>query len=503
MVNCQKKSWLKRNKQISLKYVSHTSEVWDTFPLRSKMCHTSEVWHIWIPKVWHNLAVLLLFITACKNNNDIPATITFTEHIAPIFNSNCNICHRPGGNAHFSLVTYEDAKKNAASSAYVVKERIMPPWPADPHYTQFIGQRTLMDREIKIIEKWVAQGTSEGPKDKQPPLPNYPIGSETGTPDMRIAVQPILLKANNSDKFLLVKVPFELPADTFAALIEFMPGNKNVVHHVNGDMVKYFFDKKKDVFAGERVVDMVEDTASLRKAFEKLGLPNDDGTYPVLEKSVVNYLPGVYGQKYPERIGGYVLPRKGVFLLNDLHYGFTNKDDILDSSYINIFFSRVPPQRPLQEFQIGTLSSFGNAPVLPDLIIMPNTVKQVYSKFVVPRDISIVTINPHMHLLGKSFKAYALQPNGDTIRLISIPRWDFSWQYFYTFKKMVKIPKGSTIVAEGVYDNTTNNHNNPFNPPQLVRDQNGSMRATDEMFQFIVTYLPYREGDENISLETK
>ena len=443
----------------------------------------------------------VLLYTACNDKDTIPDTVTFTEHVAPILYNNCTICHRPGGNAHFALVTYEDARKNAGASAYVVKERLMPPWPADPHYTQFIGQRLLTDREIKILDKWANEGVPEGPKDKLPPLPKYPVGSTIGTPDMRIAVQPYFLKGNSSDKFLLVKVPFELPADTFASLIEFVPGIHNVVHHVNGDMVKYQFDKKKDVFAGERVVDMVADTASLLQAFRRLGLPNDDGTYPVLQKSVVNYLPGAVGQKYPEGIGGYFLPRKGVFLLNDLHYGFTNKEDITDSSYINIFFSKTPPKRPVQEFQIGTLSSFGNAPVLPDLIILPNTVKQVYSKYTVPEDISVLTINPHMHLLGKSFKAYALQPNGDTIRLISIPKWDFNWQYFYTFRKMVKIPKGSMIIAEGIYDNTRQNLNNPFSPPQLVRDRNGSMRATDEMFQFIVTYLPYQQGDENISLE--
>jgi hypothetical protein len=443
----------------------------------------------------------VLLYTACNDKDTIPDTVTFTEHVAPILYNNCTICHRPGGNAHFALVTYEDARKNAGASAYVVKERLMPPWPADPHYTQFIGQRLLTDREIKILDKWANEGVPEGPKDKLPPLPKYPVGSTIGTPDMRIAVQPYFLKGNSSDKFLLVKVPFELPADTFASLIEFVPGIHNVVHHVNGDMVKYQFDKKKDVFAGERVVDMVADTASLLQAFRRLGLPNDDGTYPVLQKSVVNYLPGAVGQKYPEGIGGYFLPRKGVFLLNDLHYGFTNKEDITDSSYINIFFLKTPPKRPVQEFQIGTLSSFGNAPVLPDLIILPNTVKQVYSKYTVPEDISVLTINPHMHLLGKSFKAYALQPNGDTIRLISIPKWDFNWQYFYTFRKMVKIPKGSMIIAEGIYDNTRQNLNNPFSPPQLVRDRNGSMRATDEMFQFIVTYLPYQQGDENISLE--
>ena len=441
-----------------------------------------------------------LLHTSCNNKDAIPENVTFTEHVAPIIYANCAICHRPGGSAHFSLVSYEDARKNAGASAYVVKEKIMPPWPADPHYTEFIGQRTLTDKVIKILDKWAAEGAPEGPKDKMPKLPDYPVGSTIGTPDLRIPVQPVFLKGNSFDKFLLIKVPFELPADTFASLIEFVPGNHKAVHHVNGDMVKYFFDKKQTVFGGKRVVDMVEDTASLLHAFEQLGLPNDDGSYPVLEKSVVNYLPGAEGQKYPEGLGGYILPRKGVFLLNDLHYGFTGKDDILDSSYINIFFSKSPPKRPVLEFQLGTL---GVSPVEPDLVIQPNTIKPVYSKFKVPYDISILTINPHMHLLGKSFKAYALKPDGDTIRLISIPRWDFNWQYFYTFKKMVKIPKGSTIVAEGVYDNTRENLNNPFSPPQVVRDRNGSMRATDEMFQFIITYLPYKEGDENISLETK
>jgi hypothetical protein len=61
---------------------------------------------------------------------------------------------------------------------------------------------------------------------------------------------------------------------------------------------------------------------------------------------------------------------------------------------------------------------------------------------------------------------------------------------------MVKIPAGSKIVVEGVFDNTKDNPFNPFNPPQVVRDNEGSMRTTDEMFQFIVNYLPYEEGDE-------
>ena len=446
-----------------------------------------------------NYSLLLLccsiFFYSC--NSRMPEKVTFTEHIAPVLYSNCTQCHRDGGGAHFNLVTYADAKKYAGSMAFVTKERMMPPWPADPHYTEFVGQKVMGEYEIALLEKWVKDGTPEGSIDMMPALPIYPNGSLNGTPDMRIPVQPYYLPANNSDKFLLVKVPYELPVDTYASLVEFIPGNGNAVHHVNGDMVKYDFEKKRNVFDGLQIVDMVHDT-TIKLAYEKLGLPNDDGTYPVLQKSVVNYLPGTYGQIYPPGIGGYKLPRKGAFLLNDLHYGFTKDKAVTDSSYINVFFTPIPPNRPVQEFQLGTI---GVAPVEPDLIIQPNTTKKVLSKFTIGDDISVLTINPHMHLLGKSFKAYALKPNGDTIRLISIPKWDFNWQYFYTFKKMVKIPKGSTIVAEGLYDNTKQNLNNPFSPPQLVRDNNGSMKATDEMFQFIITYLPYKEGDEQIRLD--
>ena len=37
-------------------------------------------------------------------------TVTFTEHVAPIFYESCTTCHRPGQVAPMSLLTYEDAR---------------------------------------------------------------------------------------------------------------------------------------------------------------------------------------------------------------------------------------------------------------------------------------------------------------------------------------------------------------------------------------------------------
>jgi hypothetical protein len=200
---------------------------------------------------------------------------------------------------------------------------------------------------------------------------------------------------------------------------------------------------------------------------------------------------------YPEGIGGFTMKRKGAIFLKDMHYG-PQQYDRYDSSYFNIFFSQKPPERRTLEFQLGT---FGVSVIDPPLVIPPDTVMTFVTRFTVPMDISVLTINPHMHLLGKSFWGFALTPGGDTIRLIRIKQWNFQWQYFYTFRRPVKIPKGSTIYAYGVYDNTTSNPLNPFNPPRTVSEKQWSMRTTDEMFQFIITFLPYKKGDENISLE--
>ena len=136
------------------------------------------------------LCLVALLFVSCKNENRLPDQVTFTEHIAPLLYNNCTVCHRPGGGAHFDLITYADAKKYATAMAFVTRERIMPPWPADPHYTEFAGQRVMTERDIKLLEKWSMDGALEGPKDKLPQLPDYPTGSTIGTPDLRIPVQP-------------------------------------------------------------------------------------------------------------------------------------------------------------------------------------------------------------------------------------------------------------------------------------------------------------------------
>src|SRR4029078_7796200 len=86
-----------------------------------------------------------------------PASITFSETIAPILYENCVTCHRPGEAAPFSLISYEDARKKGKLMAKVTASRYMPPWHAAHGYGDFEGERRLTETQIAAIGEWVRQ----------------------------------------------------------------------------------------------------------------------------------------------------------------------------------------------------------------------------------------------------------------------------------------------------------------------------------------------------------
>jgi hypothetical protein len=445
------------------------------------------------------LPLILCFLFASCRSHSAKENPTFSEDISPIIFKNCAPCHRPGEVGPFPLLSYSDVIKKGKTIAAVTKARYMPPWPADPAYSHFAGERVLTGDEIQLIQNWVTNGSPPGDPAKLPPQPQFAKESAYGKPDLVVKMrEPLRIPGDNMDRFMVIKIPYEIPKDKFVRAIEFVPGNRKLIHHMNGHIVQYE-DKKKDPSEGPYVVDRAS-LKALEESYDAIHLLNDDGSYPDLTRSVANYLPGgVSPAGYPEGIGGWKLTRRGAFLMRDIHYG-PSPVDTEDDSYFNVYFTDKPPARPTSEMQLGTL---GISEIIPPLIIPPNVVKTFTTKTVIDQDISLLTVNPHMHMLGKSFEAFAATPEGRTIPIIKIPKWDFRWQYFYTFPKIVRIPKGSTIAVIGVYDNTANNVNNPFSPPREVIGTNGSMRVTDEMFQLIITYVPYLSGDENISLAGK
>lgn len=456
------------------------------------------------------VAFFSVFLFSCtseaKKENEvviIDKEITWSKHIAPIVFKNCTPCHRPGESGPFNLLSYADALKKAKLIKFVTQTGYMPPWPADANYSHFIGEKVLSKTEIELLKLWVDNNCLRGDSLTEPQAPTFYTGSYFGKPDLIIKAQkPYAVKGNGTDAFLIMKFPYEIEKDTLIDFVEFVPGQRKLIHHVNGHLISYDANRTFNYMNGESIH---EDTkAQLMDVYGQMHIPYADKLqpqFPTLTPNVVYYLPGYIPPSYPKEMGGYKLKKNGAFLLNNIHYGPSNKD-LLDSSYINVFYRKSPIERPVTETQLGT---FGISKIEPDFVIPPNEIKTFHTQTTLSQPISMLSVNPHMHLVGKTFWAFAVQANGDTIPIIKINKWDFRWQYYYTFKHPLKLEKGSTIFVYGTFDNTKNNPNNPFSPPQSITQGNGveSMKTTEEMFQFIFTYLPYKEGDENIDLERK
>jgi hypothetical protein len=88
---------------------------------------------------------------------------TYEKEIAPLVADRCVMCHHAGGSAPFPLTTYEEVKRHAEQIATVTASRYMPPWKVDPSNGPFLGQKPLSERELSIIQRWVAAGAPGAP----------------------------------------------------------------------------------------------------------------------------------------------------------------------------------------------------------------------------------------------------------------------------------------------------------------------------------------------------
>jgi mono/diheme cytochrome c family protein len=422
--------------------------------------------------------------------------VVFFDDVARIMEQKCVPCHQKDGGAPFELTSYEAVSRKAKTIVEVTQKGIMPPWPADPSYQHFVGERLLTDQEKETFKAWVSQGKVKGKKERVL-VARVAKGLQQNKPDLILDMPSIRLAAGDGDRFFLMRIPGQLDRDTWVKAMEIHPGVRERLHHFNGHMLNFKQAKPAEWPSAFQEITQGEYDAD----FAQLDLLEADGSRPERIHSAVNYLPGMEGTLFPDGIGGFRLSRQFALVGNDVHYGPSDADT-LDRSQIWIWFADKEPKRKTAEFMLGTN---GSSKIEPPLLIPAGQVTQHRTAFQVMADVSLLSINPHMHLLGSSLKAYAVKPSGDTVHLISIPRWDFRWQYTYTFTHMIRIPRGSWIVCEATYDNRSSNPNNPHSPPQTVGERleygGASMRASDEMLQLIIAYTPYQKGDETLTLQ--
>ena len=164
----------------------------------------------------------------------VPESPTFTRDIAPILFRNCIVCHHPGTNTAFSLLTYEDVRPRARLIAAATQSKYMPPWKPEPGFgDDFIGRRGLSRAEIATIQEWVNGGARLGAPTAMPAAPNFGDGWMLGAPDLVIQMpQPFDVPATGSDVFRTFVISIPMSGPRYVKAMEFVPGTR-AVHHAN------------------------------------------------------------------------------------------------------------------------------------------------------------------------------------------------------------------------------------------------------------------------------
>lgn len=411
----------------------------------------------------------ILFALVLVGSGVFAQTVTYYQHIEPIIIKNCASCHKPGGIGPFSLQSYNEVSAKGNFIAHVTKTKYMPPWKADPTFQHFRNERLLKPEEIQLIQQWVKDGMPKGKKSKRK-LDLVPSGELTGKPDLSVSMQkPFAIPDKSIEEFRFFSIPTNLKEDKYVSAIEFIPGNRRQVHHS-----RIMTDTTNDI----RSIDGMSELDPRVKQFQKT---------PLVDEFLYGWVPGNDKIFFPP--GSGKLLHKDTDLILNMHYSPSSIAQE-DQSTINFFFSDVEVDRIVQTLTLREVDIV-NQP----FYIFAETTPTFFINYRVPKDMSIISVLPHMHFIGKNFKATAETPTGESIPLIRINEWDFNWQMTYQYEKLLKIPAGSYIRVEAQYDNTSDNKANPFSPPRNI---GYGWSSTSEMCNLIIYYLDYKEGDEEI-----
>lgn len=370
-----------------------------------------------VPATWAPGCLLELEAVAASGE------ITWHNRVSRIVQDNCQECHRAGENGPFELMTYADVKANRTMIKRQVKNKLMPPWFANPEHGEFSNDRSLSDEDREALIGWIDNGCPEGDA-KDAPLPKkFTQGWKIGEPESVLQIaEPITVPAKGKVEYQYVKVKTSFDEDKWVQAMEIRPSAPQVVHHVL-IFLKY---PRNHPRASEQ--------------------PDDRGG---LAGYFMGMVPGQGEIVFPEGMGKF-LP-KGAEMTFQIHYT-PNGEEVQDQPRLGMIFCKEKPKKEVTT--TGVSNVFFEIPAGAD----NHEVKAIH---VAQQDMRVLSLMPHMHVRGKAYKYVAKLPSGEEITLLDIPRYDFNWQLVYVLREPIDLPKGSKIYATGWYDNSDKNPANP------------------------------------------
>jgi tetratricopeptide (TPR) repeat protein len=317
-----------------------------------------------------------------------------------------------------------------------MRNRIMPPWRADPASTAFVGQKWPSAADIETVARWVEDGAPQGAPvefEKRSASGRWRLG----TPDLIVSLnEPYTLTSDGSDVFRVFVLPIPIARSQFVRGIELDPGNARVVHHVN---------VRLDRTPASRTLDAGDPGPGYD------GLLARSALFP--DGHFLGWTPGQVAPLLPKGLAWTLDP--GTDLVLQVHMRPTGKREAVQPS-VAFFFGSDPPERTPAMLRLSDQRidiPAGEAHFI------------VRDRYVLPVDVEVQAVQPHAHYRAREVEGLATLPDGSTRSLIKINQWDFNWQHLYRYESPFWLPKGTTLEMRYVYDNSSNNPRNPTQPP--------------------------------------
>jgi peroxiredoxin len=349
-------------------------------------------------------------------------TITYAGQVGDIVRRRCAGCHQRGEIAPFPLTTAKEVVRWSAMIREVVSEGRMPPWFADPAHGRFRNDARLTAHEKRLLLAWIDDGCPLGDVREAPVEPFD--GWRIGTPDLVLpmADRPFAVPAEGEVAYQYFLVDPDFRTDHFVRAAQVRPGNLGVVHHA--------------------LVSVVPPDGDVRR-LDNVG-------------ALLDYAPGMPPATLPE---GYAIriPAGSKFLFQ-LHYT-PNGSKQTDLTRLGLVFTDA--HRVRHEVR-------GGAVVQTELSIPPGSARhREVGELELTEDVRLLSLSPHMHLRGRSFRFEAVFADGQREVLLNVPRYDFNWQLRYELAEPKRLRAGTRLVCTAFYDNSADNPANP-DPTQTV-----------------------------------
>ena len=370
--------------------------------------------------------------------------VTYAQDVSRILQARCVSCHREGDIGPMDLSRYDDAAAWADMIVEVTQDRRMPPWHASPEYGHYANDRSLSEAELSTIEAWVRSGAPRGNPEAEPEPLKFTDGwLLPKTPDVVLPMRdkPFDVPANGDVRYQYFVADLKNTEELWVNGMELVPGNREIVHHIL-IFVREKNSRRQDL-GGARsfLVGYVPGTRAelMPDGYAKRIPANSELIFQV------HYTPNGIAQKDLSKVG---------FILAD---PAKITHEVITSSAVNPGF-RIPPGD----------ANYRTTAMLPERL----------------PECELLSLSPHMHVRGKSFRYTLVYPDKRREILLDVPHYDFNWQTEYRLQERMALPKGTKIFCEAVFDNSADNLNNP--------DPNSWVKWGDQTYEeMMIGYFHY------------